>query len=944
MSQFYDAVYGNAEFKSAQLVLNYLSKARSGFKVCHFNARSLNDQKFDYIKTVFDGTKVDVICVSETWFDPEIPDHIRNLSNYTLIRNDRVTSTTGGGVAIYCRSSLKCKILSRSDNNGIEFIIVEISDSNTKCLLACVYNPKRTCSFTPFFTALESFIISYEHIIVCGDFNVDLLKRDSTSFQLLDAIAGSGLNVINKYPTRYAPNCSPSLLDLIIVSEPTNIILNDQLCFDGISDHDLVFCTYGIDFSHSQVPSTFTFRNFKALDVEAFYIDASSVTWSDCYNLVHVDNKLNFIYNHVKRLFETHVPLKTVRIQNEKCPWYNFEVKNAIKSRRKYYLKWRRSPNPTTWRQYCYFRNQATLITRCAKRNFFASKLNTNLSSKQLWKNLRDIGIGKKLISKCELDPNDLNNQFTQTNQLATSFEPKAGLLYDGVNDFCFETVTEDEIIRTFKSLRSEAIGEDGIPLRFLKLVLPCLINALTHVFNHCIVTSTFPIAWKAARITPVPKKPTPSELADYRPVSILPCMSKVLEKILTKQIIDHFTSKRLLSPYQSGFRANHSCSTAMVKILEDIRLEYDKDNISVLCLLDFSKAFDKVDHRVLCQKLEHYFGFSNSAVRLIGSYLCNRTQRVCVGNNFSAHTYLKMGVPQGSILGPILFCAFINDLPSVCEHVSFHLYADDIQIYLSRRIGLIEDLVFRVNEDLERISNWAKENGLVLNPNKSQALLISKKTYNHRDLPSITLNSAHVSFVDSVTSLGFKISRDLSCRDHINSVIARIYGTLRKLWVSNSFTPQETKLRLMRTLLVPIISFSEVVYPKLDSLSEYKLRVALNDMTRYVYGIRRYDHISAFSKKILKCTMVEYVNFRNCIFLHRIIHTRTPEYLYEKIEFCTSSRTNNLVIPTFRYLNSSRLFFVHSIRLFNSLPVSIKRITDAVSFKTEVFKHFSNN
>lgn len=380
-----------------------------------------------------------------------------------------------------------------------------------------------------------------------------------------------------------------------------------------------------------------------------------------------------------------------------------------------------------------------------------------------------------------------------------------------------------------------------------------------------------------------------------------------------------------------------------MVKILDDIRQQFDQNNLTVLCLLDFSKAFDKVNHNVLCEKLRHYFGFSELAVSLVKSYLYNRTQRVVVGDDWSRPSFLRTGVPQGSILGPILFCLFINDLPSVCENVSFHLYADDIQIYLSRRIGLIDDLIFRINEDLTSICKWAEENGLTLNPKKTQALLVSKKEYNTEQLPTISLYNSSVSYVKSVTSLGFKVTNDLSCRDQINFVVGRIYGTLRKLWISSNFTPTDTRLRLVKTLLVPIILFSELVYPKLDSMSEHKLNVAFNDMTRYVYDLRRYDHISPYSTKILNCTVSKYTNYRNCIFLHKVIHTKTPLYLYERISLCHSSRTGNILTPSFKYLNSSRLFFVNSIRLWNSLPISIKQIREIANFKTEVFKHFSN-
>lgn len=503
--------------------------------------------------------------------------------------------------------------------------------------------------------------------------------------------------------------------------------------------------------------------------------------------------------------------------------------------------------------------------------------------------------------------------------------------------------VTESDVAEIVQMLKSDAIGVDGIPLRFIKLILPFLLSPLTHLINHCITSSTFPLLWKEGRITPIGKTSYPSLPSHYRPISILSCLSKVLEKILAKQINLYLDENDLLSENQSGFRANRSCSTATVKVLDDIRSELDKDRLAVLCLLDFSKAFDRVNHDILCQKLAAYFGFSDRATRFINSYLSNRTQRVVIGEAISEPRSLLSGVPQGSILGPILFCMFINDLPRVCKNVSTNLYADDVQIYLSRPIGLIEDLVVRINEDLIKIHDWSETNGLSLNPGKTQAILLSYRECNTNNFPSIYIKDFKVPFSKSVTSLGFKVNTHLSSTDHINMTVGRIYGVLRKLWISRSFTPVETRLRLVKTLILPLITYSEVVYPRLDSASDHKLLVAFNNVTRYVYGLRRYDHISAFKTNILGCTLSQYISARNCIFLHKIIHTKSPRYLYTKLNFCQSARTLNIVVPTFKYLNSSRLFYVNSIRLWNSLPIQIKQIRGFTSFKNLIFKYFSS-
>lgn len=181
-----------------------------------------------------------------------------------------------------------------------------------------------------------------------------------------------------------------------------------------------------------------------------------------------------------------------------------------------------------------------------------------------------------------------------------------------------------------------------------------------------------------------------------------------------------------------------------------------------------------------------------------------------------------------------------------------------------------------------------------------------------------------------------------MSCIDHINSVVKNIYLTLRNLRLSADFTPLKTKKKLVQTLIMPIVTYSEVVYSKLDSGSMHKLNVAFNNVTRYVYGLKRYDHISNWKKDILGCDIEGYLKARNCIFMFKILKNKIPNYLFEKLNLSRSPRSINLIIPSFNYLNSARLFFVNTARLWNSLPNILKNINSFHLFKREVFKFFA--
>jgi retron-type reverse transcriptase len=224
-------------------------------------------------------------------------------------------------------------------------------------------------------------------------------------------------------------------------------------------------------------------------------------------------------------------------------------------------------------------------------------------------------------------------------------------------------------------------LGADGIPISFVRLSFPVTLKYLAHIVNTALTKSIFPKAWKMAYLLPVGKISRPVELHDYRPISILPCLSKVLEKITKNQILTHIDKFNLLHRFQSGFREGHSTTTALAKIIDDFSSYVANGMVSLLVLLDFSKAFDSVDHGILLDKLFKQFNFSSPSIRLLASYLTDRYQIVKLNEKLSEPSCLISGVPQGSILGPILFSMFINDIANSLTSVKFHLFADDVQI-----------------------------------------------------------------------------------------------------------------------------------------------------------------------------------------------------------------------------------------------------------------------
>ena len=294
--------------------------------------------------------------------------------------------------------------------------------------------------------------------------------------------------------------------------------------------------------------------------------------------------------------------------------------------------------------------------------------------------------------------------------------------------------------------------------------------------------------------------------------------------------------------------------------------------------------------------------------------------------------------MPQGSVLGPLLFSLFINDLFQCTVDVCVHAYADDVQLYMSNRIGLVEDLFCRFNDDLQRIFNWSVQNHLSINPVKSCVVPISKNDVVCDSLPVLCIGGHTLSFVNTAKSLGYYINSKLSCVDHVNSVVRKTYMVLRNLRHSSAFTPEDVRFKLARQLIIPYLSYMSCIYCKLDSSSLHKLEVLFNHVSRYVFGN------SVGSKKLLGCSVQNYLFIRGCIYLYKLITCKQPLYLYEKLCFGQYERNNKLIVPKYQFLCSTRFFFVSTIRVWNSLPISLRQIEGESCFRKSVTLYFCNN
>lgn len=910
---------------------------KQGLKIAHINAQSLLN-KIDEFRFIFITSDIDVVCVSETWFKKDMPDELVTLNGYNLYRADR--QTRAGGVAIYVKNTIYCKIVHVSPSDDpMEYIFLSLGCQNNNILVGTVYRPNNSICFNNLVETVREISLSFRHIIIAGDFNSNLL----TEHGLINEFNTIGLFSVNSdIPTHFSR--SNTLLDLFLVNYTKHVLLYDQISLPNFSRHDLIFLIY--DFSLSYTDSTIYYRDYKSTDHTQLLIDLDTIPWNLIYYYNNINDKVSFFESNINHLYNKHIPLKSRVIKQRQQPWFNGKIKSLISKRDFAYHRWKRFKTEYLYSEYRNIRKEVVKEIEIAKAKFFGDKYKYAVTNKQKWKEIRKIGIGigkvnkpANMLSVEKLD--ELNMSFTNIDVPPAPrdvFDSTDQTHNSEVGTFSFRCVDQSEVLHSILKIKSNATGLDSLDPLFLKPILPILLPYITHIFNYVLTTSIFPMSWKRAKIIPVPKSNN-----EFRPIAILPFLSKALENIIHSQINNFLNQHSLISDLQSGFRPNHSCATALIEVVENIRCNINKNHINFLILLDHSKAFDCVNHEILIEKLLNNFKFATNSANLIASYLSKRIQAVYANGVLSNYLELSRGVPQGSVLGPLLFTIYINDIAKIPNGFNMHIYADDVQLCFSCNIKDTNSCVNRINQNLDIISRWAKRNGLKLNASKTKCIAIARNPINTATLPSLLLNNSIIEYVKFAKNLGIVFDSTLTWNKHIEITIGQIYGMLRTLWSIKHFIPADVRYVIAKAYLLPKLLYCCEIYANCDYFHKHKLKVVSNDIVRFVYGIKRRDSIHAHAIKFYKTEFLKFIDFRVLIFAHKIIVSRQPNYLFSRFTFSISSRTKCIIPPLSQYLVSDRQFFVHATRLWNSLPIGLRNIRNTNLFKNKLLKHFTS-
>lgn len=560
-------------------------------------------------------------------------------------------------------------------------------------------------------------------------------------------------------------------------------------------------------------------------------------------------------------------------------------------------------------------------------------------NSKCTWNTLRNLQIlntTNKLNLPVDLnDVDTINEHFSSTVILdKSSVDPYISNKYDHSLDtlsssFKFDSIHKHEVLKHFQTIKSNASGADKLSLKMLHIIFDLILDQITFIINHCLSLSTFPEVWKESIVIPLPKVSNPESLNDLRPISLLPILSKLFEKIMYSQIIKYLNDNKLIPPTQSGFRQHHSTATALTAITDDFFSEIDKGNLICLINLDYSKAFNCVDPILFCRKLK-YFKFSADSIELLKSYLFGRTQRVIYESKYSKRATLECGVPQGSSLGPLLFLLYICDFHEVIDYCSIHQYADDTQLYISFKPTELNDVLQKINSDLNKIVQISSAHNLQLNGKKSTMVLFGPKNKVALVTPhmNININGDIVIPQEVVRNLGIWMDTSLRFTKHINQLCQSSYNVLRQLFPHRAVMPANLKLQICESLILSKLAYCDTVYgPALLSVDSNRLQKIQNSCFRFAFGIRKFHPIRYKIKEMQRLQLKISRDQHLLHLVHKTLTIEQPAYLYNKlirfrnINNYKTRHSNLLVVPKFRSAIYKRSFSYMASKLYNDLP-----------------------
>jgi hypothetical protein len=947
-----------------------------GLHFLHINARSLIP-KLSELRLITQQTRPAVLTITESWLDSSITNDEVKIDGYDIIRNDR--NRQGGGVCTYVRNDIAYNLREDLVLADLKSIWIDILLPKTKPILfGTIYMPHKDPKFVNSLEKLLSEISLGQETYILGDFNICLLDPNSSEpvcKAYKSCLSSAGLKNLIKEPTRVTEE-TESLIDHVLVSD-ANRVSQSGVIHLGMSDHFMTFCTRKAAKVKFNSHNSIKIRSLKNYDIDSFRSLLANCDWSSVLNSDTVDTAWQKFKEVFVNVLDRVAPKREVRIKQRTEPWITPSILEKIRKRDKIRRQLKVNTPNVYYQDFTTLRNQIQREVKTAKASFFQNKLEESMGDpKKLWSHLKNLGYGSKANSKgkivldiegklcydtlsvCEYInnffisvasnlvsklPAALNKYGTASNSFIQFYQNK------GVSpgEFRLKPVEEDFILKELCSLNVlKGAGLDDLSPRFLKDGAAQIAPLITYIVNLSITTETVPDTLKTARITPLYKKKSKLDVSNYRPVSVLNCVSKILERSVYVQIEEYLASRDLIFQYQSGFRSGFSTETCLIYLTDFVKHQISQGNYVGMMLLDVQKAFDSVNHGILCEKLEA-MGVSSGWFQ---SYLCNRKQLVCIDGIKSSLQTITCGVPQGSLLGPLLYLCYSNDMELSVQN-KLLLYADDsVIIAYDRDPKAVANML---GSDLKSCNQWLIDNKLSLHVGKTECILFGTKA-KLKLVPNfcVAYDDKEIESQDSINYLGVSIDNTLSGENMVNSVIKKVSNRLKFLHRHAHILNQKLRKNLSSALIQCHMDYCCTSwYSGITQKYKQKLQIAQNKIARYILKLSSRDHIGQTELNLLNLLKFnDRVKQLRLNHVFNILNSQGAAYLSQNFNKSsnvhshrTRSSNTNFIVPRVKGIASST-FYYNAILDWNALPPNTKGLPTKYAFKRSVKQHLASN
>ena len=841
-------------------------------------------------------------------------------------------------------------------------LALKVNMSGKTFLIICLYRSPN-CSTNDYLCFFESWcneVICETSVpvLMVGDFNLNWFSSDTYAQKLKDITCDVGLQQIINEITR--PNgYGGTLIDLVLTSQTDIIKKTKVLHTPRISDHYMVSVEFNF-FTNKVQPYIIKTRG-NNIDYKTINNQLQNVNWN--YHIRDVDLKCRMLLETIKQIFDSVAPVKEIKILPRFKPWWNERVKEAARMRDESYRKCVILKTDVSYKKYKEARNCVVSVIRQEKRRYFQEKVDESKNdSSKMWDALKLILDSNKNFQKIkEIHFNDdiVNSESKLPSRLNAYYISSIEEIITGINYIninanvnkelagvstlsCFTMIDESILKNIIFSLENKN-SPDEINDKLLKNIYPTIEKPLINLINSSLEQGIFPDVLKMSTVIPIQKKENAVNASDLRPINTLPIIEKILEKVVYAQLLEFIVKNNIISKHQSGFRKGHSCETAIQCVLDDWK-NWADDGYSVMAVfLDLQRAFETIDRKKLLSKLE-FIGIRGNVKKWFQSYLNNRMQCVKL-NGFTSNEILnEYGVPQGSVLGPILFVLYINDMVDIMDNVSIHLFADDTLIYYYSKD--LDQLVHCINNSLEKIHNYTCSNLLKINAKKTKFMLISKERVKEEFVANsykIEINNEQIEQVKKIKYLGVIIDDKLLFKEHCNYMVSKISYAINYMSRCSSTLSVWSRKIIFNTLILPHFNYCATIMYLFQQNEIGRLQKLQNRAMRIILSCNRYASINTMLSSLQWLPVSLYIKYNVLVFIFKVKTGSAPSYLTSKLTYnneihqYNTRQQNNFFIPPRNKKIGTNSVFHKGLNDFNKLPNTIKDCSSILTFKKEL-------